>query len=72
MGGERLVTSDFSSQPGAESEVERHIRGTLADTELTAIEQALERAKGNHTVAARILGVTRQTLYRRMAKYGLK
>lgn len=72
MGGERLVTSDFSSQPGAESEVDRHIRGTLADTELTAIEQALERAKGNHTAAARILGVTRQTLYRRMAKYGLK
>lgn len=72
MGGERLVTSDFSSQPGAESEVERHIRGTLADTELTAIEQALERTNGNHTAAARILGVTRQTLYRRMAKYGLK
>lgn len=72
MGGERLVTSDFSSQPGAESEVDRHIRGTLADTEFTAIEQALERAKGNHTAAARILGVTRQTLYRRMAKYGLK
>lgn len=72
MGGERLVTSDFSSQPGAESEVERHIRGTLADTELSAIEQALERTNGNHTAAARILGVTRQTLYRRMAKYGLK
>lgn len=72
MGGARLVVSDFSSQPGAESEVDRQARGTLADTELTAIEQALERANGNHTAAARILGVTRQTLYRRMAKYGLK
>lgn len=72
MGGARLVVSDFSSQPGAEGEVDRQARGTLADTELSAIEQALERANGNHTAAARILGVTRQTLYRRMAKYGLK
>lgn len=72
MGGDRLVVSDFSRQPGVESEVGKQATGTLADSEFSAIEQALERARGNHTAAARILGITRQTLYRRMMKYGLK
>ncbi|MCM1296837.1 MAG: sigma-54 dependent transcriptional regulator [Muribaculaceae bacterium] len=72
MGGQRLDVADFSSQPGAESEVETSNSGTLVDAERYAIEQAIEKAGGNHTTAARILGITRQTLYRRMEKYGLK
>lgn len=72
MGGNRLEVSDFSSQPGVESDIDSSAKGTLGDAELTAIEQALEKAGGNHTTAARILGITRQTLYRRMEKYGLK
>lgn len=72
MGGNRLEISDFSSQPGVESDIDSSAKGTLGDVERTAIEQALEKAGGNHTTAARILGITRQTLYRRMEKYGLK
>lgn len=72
MGGDRLEISDFSCQPGVEATVDKGGSGTLVNAELTAIEQALERAGGNHSTAARILGVTRQTLYRRMEKYRLK
>ncbi len=36
------------------------------------IESALERAKGNKSLAARLLGLSRGQLYQRMEKYGLK
>lgn len=46
--------------------------GTLDDVERNAIAEALEKSEGNLTSAARYLGITRQTLYRRMDKYGFK
>lgn len=46
--------------------------GTLDDMERRAISEALEKSDGNLTSAARYLGITRQTLYRRMDKYGFK
>ncbi len=72
MGGKRLDISDFSTQPGVEVGIDSGAKGTLMNAERHAIEQALEKASGNHSTAARILGITRQTLYRRMEKYGLK
>lgn len=36
------------------------------------IEEALERTQGNQTHAARLLGLTRQTLIYRMQKYGIR
>lgn len=45
---------------------------TLDDRERMAIAEALEKSEGNLTSAARYLGITRQTLYRRMDKYGFK
>lgn len=45
---------------------------TLDDVERNAIAEALEKSEGNLTSAARYLGITRQTLYRRMEKYGFK
>jgi len=71
IGGEVLEKSDFSNQTGVEEEVP-HSAGTLGDMEKTAIEHALEKSEGNLTQAARMLGITRQTLYRRMEKHGLK
>jgi len=43
----------------------------LGDLERSAIENAIRESNGNLTVAAKILGVGRTTLYRKMAKYGL-
>ena len=72
-GGERLGKNDFLSMTG-EAAASEEIRpaGTLGDMERVMIERALEEAGGNHSRAARILGLTRQALYRRMEKFGLK
>ncbi len=44
---------------------------TLAEVERRAIVAALARARGNKSEAARILGIDRQRLYRKLEKYGL-
>lgn len=45
--------------------------GTLEDMEKAAVIDALRRNKGNLSAAASELGITRQSLYRRMEKFGL-
>jgi transcriptional regulator with PAS, ATPase and Fis domain len=42
-----------------------------ADLERDAVKQALERAKGNRSLAARLLGVSRRTLYNKLEALGL-
>lgn len=72
-GGKRLRKGDFMSVAGnAEEEKDIRPAGTIDDMERVMIEKALEEAGGNHSRASRILGLTRQALYRRMEKYGLK
>jgi DNA-binding NtrC family response regulator len=44
----------------------------LAGIELELIQRALRRAKGNKTKAAKLLGLTRPRLYRRMVQLGLE
>ena len=44
---------------------------SLEALERELILQALERADGNKSQAARLLGLTRRTLYSRMEKHGL-
>jgi DNA-binding NtrC family response regulator len=44
----------------------------LARVERELIQRALRRAKGNKTRAARLLGMTRPRLYRRMVQLGLE
>lgn len=44
----------------------------LQSAEKIAIENALNDCGGNLTRTATFLGITRQTLYRRMAKYGIR
>jgi transcriptional regulator of acetoin/glycerol metabolism len=44
----------------------------LENVERDTIRQALSRANGNKTMAAAELGVTRQTLYNKIRRYGIK
>jgi two-component system response regulator HydG len=53
------VPSDRPTQPAPE--LDRH-----------QVEQALQRAGGNKSVAARALGVSRRALYRRLDEFGLR
>ncbi len=45
--------------------------GILADMERQAIVNALDKAKGNKTEAAKVLGIGLRTLYRKIEKWGL-
>ncbi len=45
---------------------------TLDEIEIATIKQAIERYSGNMSQVATSLGISRQALYRRMEKYGLK
>ena len=45
---------------------------SLEVLERELILQALERARGNKSLAARLLGLTRRTLYSRMERHGLR
>jgi DNA-binding NtrC family response regulator len=46
-------------------------RKSLEEIERSLIRLALEKAEGNKSRAAQLLGITRRTLYSRMGKYGL-
>jgi len=72
IGGGVLGKEVFASQPGVETQPDLRTSGTLGANEISVIEDALAKSDGNMTQASRILGITRQTLYRRMEKYGLK
>jgi len=45
---------------------------TLDSTERQTIIKALRQADGNLSAAAQLLGISRQSLYRRMEKFGIK
>ncbi|MBI5549347.1 MAG: helix-turn-helix domain-containing protein, partial [Deltaproteobacteria bacterium] len=45
---------------------------TLGTLEQRMIKQAIRRANGVRTEAARLLGISRYQLLRRMEKYGIK
>lgn len=74
VGGPRLEKNLFSSQPGVEDmpAASGSAKGTLDEIEYNAIVEALSQTDSNLVQAARMLGITRQSLYRRMEKYGLK
>lgn len=85
--GMKYGASDFVTKPWANRDFMAKIRkaldvaekansaakvDSLDETERHAIEKALRQADGNLTTAAQLLGITRQSLYRRMEKFGLK
>ena len=55
-----------SLSPASDTAVE-----TLEDMELVMIRRAIDKCNGNLSAVALQLGITRQTLYNKMKKYGL-
>lgn len=85
--GMKYGAADFVTKPWANRDFMAKIRkaldeaakaseadavSTLDTTERQTIEKALRQADGNLSDAARLLGITRQSLYRRMEKFGIK
>ncbi len=64
-GEEREANSAMGSFDRAE------MGGTIDEMEKLAIEDALERTRGNVRAAARRLGIGAATIYRKMKKYGI-
>lgn len=77
-GGHRLEKDDFQLlPPAASASTEKNPRHegapvTLEEMERQAIEEALRRFDGNLSKAALSLGITRQSLYRRMEKLDIR
>lgn len=70
--GPRLDECDFLAQGLSPDPVAIDTVSVLDTHEKAAIQSALVKAGGNMTRAAALLGITRQTLYRRLAKHDIK
>ena len=60
---------DFTRAPSLSPALQILPSGTLEEAERTRILAALEQAKGNHSRAAQMLGISRRTLYRKLDRY---
>lgn len=80
-GGARVEAADLRLHPGAVAAAASAMPAAaraalepmkLEDAEALLLRDALERHRGNLQRAAEQLGITRQSLYRRMEKHGLR
>src|SRR5579872_5190543 len=60
------------SAPAFEADSIRPLREVVAETERSAIMNALEAADGNRTKAAKLLGIYRRLLYAKMRELGIE
>lgn len=67
-----LGAADFRSQYTGPAPTRQASASSLESKEQQAIELALAQSGGNLTRTAGLLGISRQALYRRMEKYGIK
>lgn len=71
--GDQLDSRDFfflSAKPASEK-VQTSVTLNLDDMERSTIQRAIDKNGGNISKAAKELGLTRASLYRRLEKYGL-
>jgi DNA-binding NtrC family response regulator len=66
-----LLAQEAATRPGRAAEP-IELEKLLAEIERELITRALSRSKGNKSRAARLLGLTRPRLYRRMVQLGLE
>ena len=67
------LSSDFNPTPAADLIGDAQDRGIgLESAERRELKRALARADGNMSAAAKALGISRATLYRRMTRAGLR
>jgi DNA-binding NtrC family response regulator len=64
------ATLEGALQMALAAEKERARVVPFAEVERHAIERALAQAKGNKLLAARLLGIGKTTLYRKLSQYG--
>jgi len=68
--GKTLKPEDFFMKPPSAG-LSRLSETTLEEMEKKMIEQAIRKHQGNLSAAAEQLGITRQTMYNKMKKFGL-
>jgi transcriptional regulator of acetoin/glycerol metabolism len=68
--GEKLTAADLGLQSRRDG-AGRIEDMSLDDVERFLIKKALEKNDGNVTEAARVLGLSRSAMYRRLQKHGL-
>jgi len=67
---DKLLSSDFMFKSEGSSDG-ANLNGTLEEMELSLIKNAIEQSDGNMSAVAARLGITRQTLYNKIRKYGI-
>lgn len=72
MAGGRLVTAaDLELAPGIEDMTAYDLRAARARAEREVVQRALARSNGTLAIAARLLGISRPTLYSLLEAHGL-
>ncbi|HJV54274.1 MAG TPA: sigma 54-interacting transcriptional regulator [Noviherbaspirillum sp.] len=66
-----LQQTDSSQAPGAQVKTVRPLGEAIAELERRIIRTALDNAAGNKAMAARLLGISRATLYQKIDEYQL-
>jgi DNA-binding NtrC family response regulator len=66
-----MITNKNNSTSSQKSRGKAKSPKTLEEMERTMIEKTLIKQRGNHSAASEQLGITRQTLYNKIRKYGL-
>jgi two-component system response regulator AtoC len=71
LGREKALSGSLAPAPPATLLDLASIDAQRREVERNALVTALQRARNNRTVAARILGVSRRTFYNRLQEYGI-